>query len=64
MLVAEKVETYDDFQRTRGWGYTYFQGYFFSRPEMLSRRDIPSNKMNYLLVLQAVNQSADGHSPK
>ena len=56
-MLAEKVETYEDFHRTRGWGYTYFQGYFFSRPEMLSRRDVPSNQMNYLLVLQAVNRA-------
>lgn len=56
-MVAEKVETYDDFHRTRGWGYTYFQGYFFSRPEMLSRKDIPPNQLNYLLVLQAVNRA-------
>ncbi|MGH9746957.1 MAG: EAL and HDOD domain-containing protein [Candidatus Acidiferrales bacterium] len=55
-LVAEKVETHEDFQRTLGWGYSYFQGYFFSRPEMLTRHDIPSNKLNYLLVLQAVNR--------
>jgi c-di-GMP-related signal transduction protein len=56
-MLAEKVETYDDFHRTRGWGYTYFQGYFFSKPEMLSRKDIPSNQMNYRLVLQAVNRA-------
>jgi c-di-GMP-related signal transduction protein len=56
-MLAEKVETYDDFHRTRGWGYTYFQGYFFSEPEMLSRKDIPSNQMNYLLVLQAVHRA-------
>ena len=56
LLVAEKVETHEIFQRTLGWGYSYFQGYFFSRPEMLTRHDIPSNKLNYLLVLQAVNR--------
>jgi c-di-GMP-related signal transduction protein len=55
-LIAEKVESYEDFQRTLGWGYSYFQGYFFSRPEILTRHDIPSNKLNYLRVLQAVNQ--------
>lgn len=56
-LVAEKVETYEDFQRTAGWGYSYFQGYFFSRPEILTRHDIPAYKLNYLRVLQAANQS-------
>jgi c-di-GMP-related signal transduction protein len=55
-MLAEKVEAYEDFHRTLQWGYTYFQGFFFSRPEMPSRRDIPANKMNYLLVLQAVNR--------
>jgi c-di-GMP-related signal transduction protein len=55
-LVAEKVETYNDFHRTRRWGYAFFQGYFFSRPEMLARNDIPPNQMNHLLVLQAVNR--------
>jgi c-di-GMP-related signal transduction protein len=42
-MPAEKVETYDDFQRTRGLGYTSFQGYSFSKPEMLSRKEIPQN---------------------
>ena len=50
------METYDDFRRTLGWGYSYFQGYFFSRPEILTRHDIPANKLNYLRVLQAANR--------
>jgi EAL and modified HD-GYP domain-containing signal transduction protein len=56
-LIAEKVETYEDFQRTLDWGYPYFQGYFFSRPEMLSHQDIPSSKLHYLRILQAANRS-------
>jgi EAL and modified HD-GYP domain-containing signal transduction protein len=56
-LVAEKVEDYDVFERTLCWGYTYFQGYFFSRPQMLTRHDIPANKLSYLLVLQAANRA-------
>jgi c-di-GMP-related signal transduction protein len=55
-LVAEKVESYDEFQRTLSWGYTYFQGYFFSRPQMVTHHDVPAYKLNYLRVLQAVNQ--------
>ena len=55
-LLAERVETYQDFQRTLDWGYTYFQGYFFARPEMLTRHDIPAHKLQYLRVLQAANQ--------
>ena len=56
-LIAEKVETHEDFKRTLDWGYSYFQGYFFSRPEILRRHDIPPNKLNYLRLLQAANQA-------
>jgi EAL and modified HD-GYP domain-containing signal transduction protein len=56
LLIAEKVETYQEFQRAADLGYSYFQGYFFSRPEMLRHHDIPGYKLNYLRVLQAVNQ--------
>ena len=55
-LVAEKVETHEEFRRCLSWGYAYFQGYFFSRPEMLSRRDIPASKLNCLRVLHAANE--------
>ena len=48
-LVAEKVESHEVFDRARRWGYSYFQGYFFSRPQILCRHDIPPNKLNYLL---------------
>jgi c-di-GMP-related signal transduction protein len=50
------VETYEVFGRTMDLGYTYFQGYFFSRPQILSRHDIPAHKLNYLRVLQAANR--------
>jgi c-di-GMP-related signal transduction protein len=55
-LVAEKVETHEEFRRCLSWGYAYFQGYFFSRPEMLSRQDVPASKLNCLRVLHAVNE--------
>ncbi len=50
-LLAEKVETYEDFQRTLDWDYDLFQGYFFSRPRLLAHHDIPAYKLNYLRVL-------------
>ena len=55
-LVAERVETYEVFERTLRWGYSLFQGYFFARPQMLTRHDVPAFKLNYLRVLQAANR--------
>ncbi len=55
-MLAEKVETREDVERARQLGYSLFQGYFFCRPQMLSKRDIPGLKLNYLRILKAINQ--------
>jgi EAL and modified HD-GYP domain-containing signal transduction protein len=55
-MLAEKVETQSDFVRARDQGFIYFQGYFFRRPEMLSTRDLPANRLNYLRMLQEVSR--------
>lgn len=43
-LLAEKVETHAEFEQAIGMGFSLFQGYFFSKPEMVSSRDIRPNK--------------------
>lgn len=55
-LLAEKVETYADFEEAKQLGYSYFQGFFFCKPEMIAKRDIPGNKLTYLRFLEQVNQ--------
>jgi EAL and modified HD-GYP domain-containing signal transduction protein len=53
-LVAEKVETNEEVEEGIELGCTYFQGYFFSKPSILSRKEIPASKLTYLQILQAV----------
>jgi len=53
---CRKVETCEDFQRTLAWGYSYFQGYFFSRPENNDAPGHPSNKLNYLAGPESANR--------
>ncbi len=55
-MLAEKVETHDDCDQALEMGYHYFQGYFFSRPVILSKKDIPGIKINRLRMLQMINQ--------
>jgi len=55
-MLAEKVETRQEFQAARALGFTYFQGYFFRKPEVMAARDIPANRLNYLRLLQAVSR--------
>jgi EAL and modified HD-GYP domain-containing signal transduction protein len=35
-LLAEKVETHEDYKTAVDLGFDYFQGYFFSKPEVMS----------------------------
>ncbi len=53
-LLAEKVETQADVSNARDLGYTFFQGYFFCKPQMVAAREIPANKMICMLLLKAV----------
>jgi EAL and modified HD-GYP domain-containing signal transduction protein len=53
-MLAEKVETREEFVAAKKAGFVYFQGYFFRRPEMLSTHEIPANQLNYLRMWQAV----------
>jgi c-di-GMP-related signal transduction protein len=55
-MLAEKVETREEFLATRKAGFVYFQGYFFRRPEVMQAREIPANRVNYVRMLQAVSR--------
>ncbi|HNR13436.1 MAG TPA: HDOD domain-containing protein [Thermodesulfobacteriota bacterium] len=55
-LLAEKTETVDEFDEAKRMGYSYFQGYFFSKPVIVARNDIPTTKIAYLNVLQEIHQ--------
>jgi c-di-GMP-related signal transduction protein len=51
-IVAEKVETQEEFEWARGVGYDYFQGYFFARPVTMRSRQIPAGKLHCMRLLQ------------
>jgi EAL and modified HD-GYP domain-containing signal transduction protein len=52
-MIAEKVETREEFAEACRIGYSLFQGYFFCQPEVLQHQGMPSSKMAYLDLLQA-----------
>jgi len=54
-LLAEKVETPEEFQQAYQMGYSYFQGYFFARPVIITGRAIPAFKVHYLQILRETN---------
>jgi EAL and modified HD-GYP domain-containing signal transduction protein len=57
-LLAEKVETKEDFEAALACGCELFQGFYFARPEILSARQVPTSKMACLRLLSEI-QKAD-----
>jgi EAL and modified HD-GYP domain-containing signal transduction protein len=55
-LLAEKVETRDEFTEALSTGYDYFQGYFFCKPQIVPSPHIPAFKAHYLRLLHAINK--------
>jgi c-di-GMP phosphodiesterase len=55
-LLAEKVESQEDFRTARREGFKYFQGYFFCRPTIMENLEIPANRMNYLQLLTELSR--------
>lgn len=56
-FLAEKVETYEEFQMALDLGFTYFQGYFFSKPQVMQETDIPALKINLLQIMTEANKN-------
>ena len=55
-LLAEKVETPDDFAHALRAGYHYFQGNFFEKAVVLSARDVPASNLSLLNLLREINR--------
>ncbi|HPT86610.1 MAG TPA: HDOD domain-containing protein [Bacillota bacterium] len=55
-FLAEKVETLEQYEEAVACGYSYFQGYFFSKPEIFSGQDLAPYKLNYLRIIREINQ--------
>jgi EAL and modified HD-GYP domain-containing signal transduction protein len=53
-LLAEKVETREQFEYCKSLGMDYFQGYFFAKPQIIKGHRLPSNKMAILNLLASV----------
>jgi EAL and modified HD-GYP domain-containing signal transduction protein len=55
-LIAEKVETQEEFDIALTEGFKLFQGYFFCHPTVFSKRATPTNGAGYLQLLSALSQ--------
>ena len=55
-VLAEKVETHEEFDEAKALDCLYFQGFFFCKPQTVSGRQITGSKLKYLHFIEKVNQ--------
>jgi EAL and modified HD-GYP domain-containing signal transduction protein len=58
-LLAEKVETVEEFQQCMDLGFEYFQGYYFARPVLLSGKKIAPSQIAIVNLLNLLDADAD-----
>ena len=56
-LLAEKVETYEEFNNALALGFEYFQGYFFAKPEVMQNKDLSASQLTMMQLISEINTS-------
>lgn len=54
-LLAEKVETAEQFEQLKALGFDYFQGYFFARPDLIKTDRLKENSVMVVQLLGRLN---------
>ena len=54
-LLAEKIENHDVFKVCKNLGFTYFQGFFFNRPEIIPGRKLSASQVAKVKLLKELN---------
>lgn len=50
-LLAEKVETQEEYDLCKELGFDYYQGYFFCKPNIVKSQRAPANRMTIINIL-------------
>ncbi|HEU4844172.1 MAG TPA: EAL domain-containing protein [Burkholderiaceae bacterium] len=58
-LVAEKVETRDEFKNCLDLGFDYFQGYYFAKPVIMSGKKLSPSQLAVMELMTLVTSDAD-----
>lgn len=55
-LLAEKVESYEEFEFLKKLDFDYYQGYFFSKPSIVQGKTIAPNQLAVLKLISKINE--------
>lgn len=59
-MLAEKIETSEDLNEAKELGYTFFQGYYYSKPSIFLGKDIAvKNTSIFMLLVELIKEDYD-----
>ncbi|GIZ52205.1 cyclic diguanylate phosphodiesterase [Noviherbaspirillum aridicola] len=58
-LLAEKVETREQYELCLGLGFDFFQGYYFARPVILSGKKLSPSQLAIMNLMSLIGRDAD-----
>ncbi len=56
-LLAEKVETWEEFRAGIDMGFVLFQGYFFSKPEIIKGKELSASTTSLIQIVSEINKN-------
>lgn len=56
LMLAEKIESQEEFEYAKRLGCSFMQGYFFAKPTIMSKHSITPLPVNFMKVMQLVSQ--------
>jgi len=58
-LLAEKVESMEQFAACHALGFDYFQGYYFARPDIIKKKKMDEDATNLLKLMRLLAEDAN-----
>ena len=59
ILLAEKVETIEEFELCMAAGFDFFQGYYFARPIVIAGKKLTPSQMTVIRIMALLDADAD-----
>lgn len=55
-FLAEKIEDYSDLEEAKKFNYDYYQGFYFTKPDIVSGKKLEPLQMSYNSILKELNK--------
>ncbi|HZP05774.1 MAG TPA: HDOD domain-containing protein [Terracidiphilus sp.] len=58
IMLAEKIETQEEYKQACAEGFTLIQGYYFCRPQLIENRKVPANRLSQIEILRMLREES------